>query len=252
MSEVEAWLARVNVVLMGPKRPENIGAAARVAANMGMGGLMVIGPPLTDIDLETAAKTATHHARQRLLAARYYLRLEEAVAGCALVIGTTARRGRQRLAAADPAQLAALVAPALESGPVALLFGPEDKGLSTRDLSGCAQVVSIPTAPGFSSLNLAQAVAVIGYALRQGMLHRQGLAGDGLYRPRPASPPELAGMFQAAASALKALDATAEREEGPARLLHLRRLAGRAGISAREARLFAETCQQVARLALGG
>lgn len=243
-----ALLAQVRVVLVGPKYPENIGAAARVIANMGLGELVVVGK--ASAEREACRKTATHHADHVLAALRHCDTLAEAVDGCALVVGTTARQGRQRLARAHPSQLAERLLPALASGPAALVFGPEDRGLVNEELSCCGLVVTIPTDQGFPSVNLAQAVAITCYALRQGVIDGAEEQVSRLYRPRPANAQELAALFQAASSALRALDASADDDEAASRLTHLRQLLARCPLSAREAKIFKETCLQVARLAL--
>ena len=120
--------------------------------------------------------------------------LDEALAHYGLVVGTTARLGRRRGQFYTPRQLA----PSLLAGdsqetvwPVAILFGPERMGLATSDLRRCQKVVRIPTdGPETSSLNLAQAVLLIGYELLLA-------AGDAPDPPsvRPAAQDELAGMY---------------------------------------------------------
>lgn len=241
---MDALLGRVSIVLSRPKYPENIGSAARAAYNMGVGRLVVVGSPFQD--LEPALKTATHKAAHLVETIRYYDRLALAVDEYALVVGTTARRGRQRLPTARPSQLAELIVPQLVAGPVALLFGPEDKGLSNEDLTLCGLVATIQTAGQFSSLNLAQAVAIVCYELHQGFLRLEGQAEQGLYRPRAANQRELLPLFEAANSALQALDRTSGVPQAEIRLRHLRRVVSRCVLSAREVKLLKDTCRQVA------
>lgn len=243
---MEAWLGRVSIILLRPKYPENIGSAARAALNMGIGQLLVVGTPLTPQALEQAMKTATHHAAHLLEGIRYCDQLAEAVCNFALVVGATARRGRQRMPTARPSQLAELILPTLANGPVALLFGPEDTGLTNQDLAGCGLVVTIQTVAQFTSLNLAQAVAIFCYELHQGLLRMEGLAEQGLYLPRTATEQELAAMFAAADLALQRLDQTADQALALTRLRHLRQAVNRCGLSAREAKLLKDTCRQLA------
>lgn len=243
MSRKDDLLGRISIVLLRPKYPENIGSAARAAFNMGVGRLVVVGSPLKD--LEPALKTATHKAAHLVEAICYHDRLVSAVDEYALVVGTTARRGRQRMPAAMPSQLAELILPQLAEGSVALLFGPEDKGLSNEDLTVCGLVATIQTAGQFSSMNLAQAVAIVCYELHQGFLRLEGQAEQGLYRPRTASQHELLPMFAAAISAFQALDRASGLAQVDMRLRHLRSAAVRCGMSAREAKLLKDFCRQV-------
>ncbi|MDP2104981.1 MAG: RNA methyltransferase, partial [Desulfobulbaceae bacterium] len=166
MNEIETLLAGVSIVLVRPKYMENIGSAARAACTMGLGKLVVVGnrPP----DLEPALKTATHNAAYLVHGIIYHDTVEAAVAGFSLVVGTTARRGRQRMAMVKAAELAGFVLPALSQGPVALVFGPEDTGLSNLELAWCGLVMTIPTSSRFSSINLAQSVMIACYELYQG------------------------------------------------------------------------------------
>lgn len=249
MSRLAALLGRVSIVLLRPKYPENIGSAARVAYNMGVGQLVVVGSPPPA--MESALKTATHNAAHLVQGILYRDSLAAALADYALVVGTTARRGRQRLPMARPAQLAELILPTLAAGPVALLFGPEDKGLSNEDLTFCGLVLTIQTAAQFSSMNLAQAVAILCYELHQGVAKLEGQSEQGLYRPRVAGCHELAPMFEAADLALQALDRASGLDQKVVRLRHLRNALSRCALSAREAKLLKDVCRQVAQM-VGG
>lgn len=237
-------LAQVRIVLVRPKYVENIGSAARAACTMGMGRLVVVGSK--PLDLEPTLKTATHNAADLIHGIVYCDTVEAAVAGCFLVVGTTARRGRQRMAMAKASDLAGVVAPVLHQGPVALVFGPEDTGLSNRDLALCGLVATIPTASRFSSINLAQAVMIVCYELYQGFEQlKGGMGGHGLYQPRPANMQEISSMFDAAANACHALDQGGARKKADLRLRHLRQVVSQHPFSARESKLLKDVCHQV-------
>ena len=212
---------------------------------MGVGQLVVVGRPLPSQAMEQALKTATHNAAHLLEGIRYFDQLALAVCDFALVVATTARLGRQRMPMAGPAQLAELILPTLANGPVALLFGPEDKGLTNQELAFCGLVVTIQTAAQFASLNLAQAVMILCYELHQGLLRMEGQAEQGLYRPRTASQRELFTMFETASLAFRALDRLSYQELAETRLRHLRQALNRCALSAREAKLLKDTCRQV-------
>jgi tRNA/rRNA methyltransferase len=182
----------IDVVLAGPQKSENIGAAARAMANMGLGRLVLVRPRSLNRDIMES--TATCHALGVLAEMVVHEDLGRALAPYGLVVGTTARTGRHRGPFYTPRQLAPLLLANAEgeaAGPVALLFGPERMGLATEDLRLCQKVVRIPTdRPETSSLNLAQAVLLLGYELL--------LASGAAPEPpavRPAAQAEVAGMY---------------------------------------------------------
>jgi len=157
----EAGKGKIAVVLHRPRVSENIGSVARAMLNMGIDELLVVEPD--NFDMEKAAKTATHSAREILEKIQIHGSLRNALAPFHYVVGTTARLGGQRVVE-SPRNMAAKVAAICRENRVALVFGPEDRGLSNEDLSLCHALINIPTA-GFSSLNLAQAVMVVCYEL---------------------------------------------------------------------------------------
>jgi tRNA/rRNA methyltransferase len=107
---------------------------------------------------------ATHAAIDVIEEMRVFETLAEALAAFNLVVGTTARLGRQRSVIESPARLAQELISVSHNNEVAVLFGPEDRGLTNDDIRYCQWLVNIPTA-AFASLNLAQAVMVICYEL---------------------------------------------------------------------------------------
>jgi tRNA/rRNA methyltransferase len=150
----------VTIVLHRPGSPENIGAAARVIRNMGIGGLVVVAP--YNYDETRIRKMATHEASDIVEQIKVATDLKEALAPFHYVVGTTARIGRQRKDIVAPNQIAPRVAELSARNRTAFLFGPEDRGLTNENLRLCHALVNIPTAE-FSSLNLAQAVMVMCY-----------------------------------------------------------------------------------------
>jgi TrmH family RNA methyltransferase len=151
---------RLRVVLVGARNPLNVGAAARAMSNFGFLRLRVVKP------YEAAFREARSAvgASQVLASAEEYKSVGEAVADCALVVGTTAIRHRElqhplkRLE--DGARLIRQA-----RGRVAILFGSEKVGLSNQDLSHCHWLMRIPTRAEHISMNLGQAVAVCLYEL---------------------------------------------------------------------------------------
>ena len=167
---------RLEVVLVSPRNPLNIGAVARAMANFGLRRLSVVAPFAAHW---REARSAVG-APALLENARETASLAEAVAGCTVVVGTgtlTYRKAEQVVISLP--DLAPLAGRELGGGGrVALVFGPEKHGLSREDLSFCHWMVEIPTDPGQPSMNLGQAVAVCLYELssRSGS---GGLAGSG-------------------------------------------------------------------------
>jgi tRNA/rRNA methyltransferase len=174
--------AHIDVVLNEPQKPENIGATARAMANTGLGRLVVVNPRTLNQELMEA--TATIHAKKILAEMIVAYDLREALAPYQMVVGTTARAGSRRGPLLSPRQLAPSL---LEPSPTALVFGPERMGLSTTDLRLCQKVIRIPTSTETAnSLNLAQAVLILGYELL--------MAAGG----EPPVPPQIQPATQAA------------------------------------------------------
>lgn len=180
-------LKNISVVLHRPRYPENIGAAARAMRNMGLERLVVVDPQ--KCDLTRISKMATHAAIEVVEQMQVYENLAEALSSYNYVIGTTARLGGQRRMVGSSANLAEKLAPICVKNRVAVLFGPEDRGLTNADIRLCHELVNIPTAE-FSSLNLAQAVMLICYEM-----HRFGSPEAKAFHPRLASRRELDGMY---------------------------------------------------------
>jgi tRNA/rRNA methyltransferase len=231
----------VDVVLMEPQKSENIGAAARAMANMGLGKLVLVRPRSLHRDL--IESTATSHARRILDEMAVFRELPEALAPYGLVVGTTARAGRSRGPFYSPRQLAAeLLAPdeSQAAVPTALLFGPERMGLASRDLHLCQKVVRIPT-DGLetSSLNLAQAVLLLGYELI--------VAAGGEPAPpavKPARQDELAALYADLTGALVHIGfLPADNPEHW--LMNIKKIFNRSLLTSGECNLWRGVCRQL-------
>jgi tRNA/rRNA methyltransferase len=182
---MQASFDDLRIVLVAPRNPLNIGAAARAMSNFGVGQLRVVNP------YEVAfrdAKSAVG-ASPVLAAAKEFGTVGEAVADCAVVVGTTAIRHRQLQ---QPVKLLAEGARSVRAkllrSPVALLFGSEKWGLSNDSLSHCHWVLHIPTREEHQSMNLGQAVAVCLYELVRAEGRRTArVAPEPLGREKPAT-----------------------------------------------------------------
>ena len=155
-------LDNITIVLHKPRYSENIGAVARAMCNMGVSKLVVVDP--RNFDLFKALKLATHAASTIIEKTKIFTDLREALAPYNYVAGATARLGGQRQVIHNPAEFAKKLIPISLHNQTAILFGPEDKGLSNEDIRFCHRLINIPTAE-FSSVNLAQAVMIICYEI---------------------------------------------------------------------------------------
>ena len=156
-------LHRCRVVLVRTHYPGNLGATARVMHNFGVSDLVLV-EPIADVNDREARRLSTH-GEFILNEARIVPDLSAAVADCVLVAGTsalTAGTFRETTAGAIRDLVPKLVA-AAERGPVALVFGPEPNGLTNTEIGLCHYLLTIPTAPEYPALNLAQAVAICLY-----------------------------------------------------------------------------------------
>jgi TrmH family RNA methyltransferase len=161
-----ALAANLRVVLVTPRNPLNIGAAARAMFNFGFSKLRLVNP----YDVAFREARSAIGAGEILKSAEEFSSVADAVADCVLVVGTTSI-GHRGLA--HPLhrleQGAPLVRERLQSAPVALLFGSEKFGLSNDDLAHCHWLMRIATADRRHSMNLGQAVAVCLYELSRNL-----------------------------------------------------------------------------------
>jgi tRNA/rRNA methyltransferase len=159
---VRPWFDQLRVVLVRSRNPLNIGAAARAMSNFGIRKLRLVTP----WEPSYLGARAAVGASEVLLNAEVCGSVAEAVADCALVVGTSAVGERELQHPLKVLQDgAAEMRQTLATAPVALLFGSEKFGLSNEDLSHCHWLMRIPTRDAHISMNLGQAVAVCLYAL---------------------------------------------------------------------------------------
>nr|WP_321513512.1 RNA methyltransferase [uncultured Pseudodesulfovibrio sp.] len=235
-------LEELRVVLFRPKYPENIGSVARACLNMGVSDLVVVDP--YNFDMEKALPLATAHARHVLESARIVETLAQAVEGCTAVFGTTARTGGWRKGIMNPDVLAGVVNERLNSGGrVAVVFGPEDKGLTNEETSICSGLMTIPTSQEGTSLNLAQAVVVVLYECFKKSLDGPFVPG-GPPEERPATVQEQETMFQNLQETLLAIDFL--KDDNPDYwMLPVRRFFSKINLKRNEFNLLMGVCRQV-------
>ena len=160
-------LPHIKIVLVNTSHPGNIGATARAMKNMGLSRLALVNP------VEFPSGVAVGRAASALDVleqAQVVNTLGEAIADCALVIGSSARSRSLPWPMLTPEQSAAKLIKESQSAKVALVFGREDSGLNNEELQLCHFHVQIPASPEYSSLNLAAAVMVLCYEIRRAVL----------------------------------------------------------------------------------
>lgn len=207
----EGVLDNIRVVLVNPSHPGNIGAAARAMKNMCLRHLWLVSPQIYPHADATARASG---AADLLQGAQVVDSLEEALRDCALVVGASARHRAISWPTVDPRRCAAEALGAATGGPVALLFGRENSGLTNEELERCNYLVHIPSNPDYSSLNVAAAVQVLAYELLMGVrgeAPREDVPGqevpyDLTEEFPPASADEMAGLYEHFERALQAIE----------------------------------------------
>lgn len=163
MTKLASPLHNARIVLVHTSHPGNIGAVARAMKNMGLKQLYLVKPKLFPHERAVWRSASAYDLLDNAIVVDT---LEEAVADCGMVIGTSARGRRIPWPLVNPRVCADKVYPELSRHPVALVFGREDRGLTNEELQCCNLHVNIPTNEEYSSLNLAMAVQVLTYELR--------------------------------------------------------------------------------------
>ena len=165
-------LDNIKVVLVGTLYTGNVGSACRAMANMGFHKLVLAAPNLQN-SWDEGERMAVH-ATDIMNARQEFATFEEAVADCVAVVGTTARGGLYRQHVRAPRDCAADILSLAATGPVALVFGREDKGLLNEEVAQCTHLIRIPVDEGYTSINLSQAVLITCYEF---------FTATGLYQP---------------------------------------------------------------------
>ncbi|QBR84300.1 tRNA (cytosine(32)/uridine(32)-2'-O)-methyltransferase TrmJ [Legionella israelensis] len=158
----------IRIVLVETSHPGNIGSAARAMKTMGLGRLYLVNPKFfPDKRANDMAAGADDVVAQAIVTAS----LQEALLGCQLIVGTSARPRGIGLPGLIPADCARLVSSQPDDTEVALVFGREHAGLTNEELLSCHYHLHIPSNSEYSSLNLAQAVQIIAYEIRMKILN---------------------------------------------------------------------------------
>lgn len=229
----------ISIVLFKPKYAGNVGSIARAAKNMGITKIIVVGA--SDLDYDSMRQRSTHLALDIVDGIRYSESLEEALADFNFVVGTTARQGRGRGPFVSPCSAAHTIAGLAPKNKVALLFGPEDTGLSNDEIRLCQTIITIPTSEAFRSLNLSHAVMIVCYEIFLAFCEKSKTAST---EPKWARLSETEDMYRQLQETLSAIGFL--RPDNPDYwMMHLRRFFARSRLLSREVKIIRGLCRQV-------
>lgn len=158
------YFPHIRIVLVSPQGALNIGSVSRVMMNFGFDDLRLVSPRVDHLSKQ-ATDMAVSAKDSILKGAIVHDSLQDALQGCHIVIGTSTRQGKYRKEFMLPEELSDKSSKVKMGEKMALVFGPEDHGLSTADLDLCHNFIKIRTAEELHSLNLAQAVTICLYEL---------------------------------------------------------------------------------------
>jgi tRNA/rRNA methyltransferase len=220
-------------ILVAPQMGENIGAAARVMANFGLGDLRLVSP--RDGWPNPAAETMSAGALPGRVTVTVFDTVEAAIAGCGLVLATTARpRGMEKPVIGNAEAVARIRTTQVQS---AVLFGAERAGLPNEAVALADAILSFPVSTAFGSLNLAQAVALVAHGWAEA-----GASGppEGFVTSvdEPATRDELIGMMEHFEAELDRAGFFFPEEKRAPMVQNLRNAFTRAGWTAQEVRTF--------------
>ncbi len=232
-------LENIRIVLVDPKYAGNIGSICRVMMNMGVTDLALVTPG-EHLDWEEARKLA-YNAEDLLDRLKTFQTLEEAVADCTVVAGTSARTGFYRDHAYLPREIAPVILDSAVHHKAALVFGREDKGLFNEEIAVCTHIINIPSSELYRSLNLSHAVMVCCYELFL-------LANNPSYAPPEECSSEANGQMRErlyeAWSSMMLETGFCEKEKLDHMMLGLRRIFSRGKLTENDARILLGLAKQ--------
>lgn len=229
-------LKNIRIVLVRPIYGGNVGAVCRSMANNGLSDLVLVTPRELDMD---EARARACWAQPILENMKTQPSVAEAVSDCSTVYGTTARLGLYRLHSQTPREAAPRILANSAHAKTALLFGPEDNGLSNEDIALCTNLMQIPSTPEYSSLNLSHAVAICAYEIY--------VATDSFQPSEEKSPPAKAAlrekMFELWESALLSIGFM-KQDKAQHMMLGIRRVLSRGAFTEDDTRIMMGVAKQ--------
>lgn len=154
--------SKISVILVSPKYGGNVGATIRLLANFGIKNLIIVDPR---VDLKSEEINSLSVEAKNLVKIKVFDNLRDALKNFSLIFATTSSRGRKKLKIENIKNLKIYLKNIPEKTKIGLLFGPEDRGLSTDELLFANKIFKIPTNPAFPTLNLSHAISIALYEL---------------------------------------------------------------------------------------
>ncbi len=235
----KAKMENLAIVLNRPKHPGNIGAVARCAKNMGISSIIVVNP--LNADRKKIEQLATHFALDIVEKIKYFDRLDLALAPFNHIVGTTGRSGDTSLkrSMVYPGKMAEDIANISQNNRVALVFGPEDRGLTNAELKYCDVLVKIPTSEDLKSVNLSHAVMIICYEI---FTARSEF--NSLFTPKLATSAETEAMYDHLTKTFVRINFI--KDQNPDYwMTNVRRFFSRTKLLARDVKIIRGICHQV-------
>ncbi|MBN2689774.1 MAG: RNA methyltransferase [Gammaproteobacteria bacterium] len=231
----------IRIILVEPTHPGNIGATARAMKNMDLSELHLVNPKLFP-HVEATARAAG--ADKILKNAHLHNELDEAIADCSLIIGTSARLRSLSLPLLTARESAEKIHTKHQQDKIAIIFGRESSGLNNEELYKCNYHIHIPTAEEFSSLNLAQAVQIVVYELRMASLQYSTNIKQEYTNEKPATAAEMEHFYQHLQKVLAEIEFL-KPSHTKKMLLRLRRLFNKANLEQVELNILEGILSQV-------
>jgi TrmH family RNA methyltransferase len=234
---MNGWKNNISFILIDTMETGNIGASARALKNLGFSRLELVRPREFPSD---KAGWFAHGAQDILSTAQVHSELAPALKDVSVVIGTTRRAGKKRGLVYPVREAVERVRHLSEKNRVALLFGREDRGLTSDETAVCSFMIRIPATPENPSFNLAQAVLIVVYELSY---------TDHTFSPPPAiiSNQELSNLFQRLRRLMKMAGYAPKgiRDDEEQIMRDLKRLLAKAAVTEREARMLHGILSQI-------
>ncbi len=233
---MSSWKDNIYFILIEPREPGNIGAAARAMKNMGFNKLELVNPaPFHTRE----AKWMSCQAYDMVKNAIVYKSFKEAINEKNLVIGTTRRLGKRRGIILPLRDSLKRIISAAKNNKIAILFGRERIGLLNKEVDSCGFMITIPSEPEAGSLNLSQSVMLVAYELAQKTYKTES--------PEFIKNERLDGLYERIEYLLKVLEyiPRGDRQLGKKIMKNLKHFIGRAGLTEWELNMLQGLCAQI-------
>ena len=221
------------LVLVAPQDIVNIASAVRLAKNFGLAGIRLVNPEVFD---PWRIEGIAHNTADLVARIEICSSLAEALRDTVYSVALTARGRAAKRTYLEPREAATEIVAHAETGPVAMVFGREDKGLTNDELDFCRALASIPTSAEYTSMNLAQAVGIMSYETWRVRIGADIPTKPPRRRAAPAAADQIEWLFTDWTRALWAIDFFKTRRHDHV-MRSFREIIFRAGLDGREAAL---------------